>query len=373
MNARRVLMPTLMALALAGCGGDDDSCDRGPGSALVRRFRTRDVNERDPATLRQGGELRLAIADFAENWNPLHVDGNDGTYALVRQSLLPRFFDFDAAGVRTPNPDYVTSVEVVSEDPTVVRYQLNPDAVWGDGSPVDGDDMRAMWQACNGERPDFRCVSTQSYESIESIETGDDATDVTVTYATPFPDWSQGIHRRAEGREHRRCRCVQRGLEDARQRLAVRPVPLRRLRRDAEGHDAGTERALVGFGAAAGAGSCGAASRPEARAQAFANDEIDAFDIALDPDAYQRAAQVERAEVRQAGGPDFRHFTFNSKAGLLQELPDPAGHRALAGPGGHRGERPRGHRLARRRAEQPRVPAGPGRLRRHRPGDGPRP
>jgi len=45
----------------------------------------------------------------------------------------------------------------------------------------------------------------------------------------------------------------------------------------------------------------------------------DAFDIGSDPDAFQRATRVENATVGKAGGPNFRHFTFNTKAGLLQD------------------------------------------------------
>ena len=35
-----------------------------------------DVNPRDPATLRDGGNLRLALAAFPDNFNALHIDGN---------------------------------------------------------------------------------------------------------------------------------------------------------------------------------------------------------------------------------------------------------------------------------------------------------
>jgi len=170
----------------------------------------------------------LRLSNFAENWNPMHVDGNNYDYSRVREPMLPVFFDFDASGVPTPNPNYVLSVEVVSEVPTVIRYKLNPAAVWGDGSAVDGDDMVAKWQACNGRNTEFNCVSTENYEPIEIAD--------------------------------------------------------------------------------------------DAKAQAFANAEIDAFDIASDPDAFQRALRVENADVRKAGGPNFRHFTFNSKAALLQDL-----------------------------------------------------
>ena len=58
---------------------------------------------------------------------------------------------------------------------------------------------------------------------------------------------------------------------------------------------------------------------PDATAAAFANNEIDSFDIGPDPDGYQRVKGVSDATIRQAAGPNFRHFTFNTKAGVLTD------------------------------------------------------
>ena len=35
-----------------------------------------DVNPQDPASLREGGSLRLSMTQFPPNFNPLHIDGN---------------------------------------------------------------------------------------------------------------------------------------------------------------------------------------------------------------------------------------------------------------------------------------------------------
>jgi len=58
---------------------------------------------------------------------------------------------------------------------------------------------------------------------------------------------------------------------------------------------------------------------PDATAAAFANNELDSFDIGPDPDAYQRVKGVSDASIRQAAGPNFRHFTFNTKSGVLTD------------------------------------------------------
>ncbi len=37
---------------------------------------TQDINPQNPATLLDGGNLRLALSEFPVNWNTLHIDGN---------------------------------------------------------------------------------------------------------------------------------------------------------------------------------------------------------------------------------------------------------------------------------------------------------
>lgn len=68
---------------------------------------------------------------------------------------------------RHPNADFLVSAEETSQDPTVINYKLNPDAVWGDYSSVDDDDMKAVWKARNGENQLFNCASTEPNSEIE--------------------------------------------------------------------------------------------------------------------------------------------------------------------------------------------------------------
>lgn len=330
-----VILLCIVSLIVVACGNGDDSKDQenitGDGDSAKTESSieaqdsvaptAQDINQRNREDLRSGGELRLALTHFAENWNPSHVDGNSHSYALIREPLLPVFFDFDEQGVPTPNPDYLLAVDVLSEDPTIVRYSLNPDAVWGDGSPVDGDDMVAKWKACNGENTEFNCASTEAYEPIEDISFGENKTDVTVTYKSAFPDWSQGFSSPAVLKAESIANAdvfntgwtelkndwlsgpFKLGNFDSTQKIMTL-VPNEKWWGDAPVLEKITWRAIAS----------------DATAQAFANAEIDAFDIGSDPDAFQRALRVENAEIRKAGGPNFRHFTFNSKAGLLQDV-----------------------------------------------------
>ncbi len=331
-TGRQRALPCLLVFAclLSACGSGSEEAGKagksgaesdGAAAAAAVETSAQNINAQDRAGLQSGGEIRLSVGNFAENWNPMHIDGNNADYSNVRAALLPTFFHFDAQGVATPNPDYVVSVEEVSQDPTIVRFRLNPDAVWGDGSPVDGDDMKAKWQACNGEDKAFNCTSTQGYDAIANIDTGKDKTDVTITYKSTYPDWSQGfsIPGAIKAESINAVDVFNEGwkalnndwlsgpfklgsFDEAQQVMTL--VPNERWWGEKPLLDKIIWRAIA----------------PDAVAQAFANDEIDAFDIGSDPDAYQRATRVADGEVRKAGGPNFRHFTFNTKAGRLQEL-----------------------------------------------------
>ena len=100
-------------------------------------------------------------------------------------------FNYDTKGVPTPNPNWLVSAEETNADPTTVKLKLNPKAVWGDGSPIDIDDLTATWKACDGTNKKFECASTQGYDQIASMTAGADKFDVTITFKAAYPDWSQ--------------------------------------------------------------------------------------------------------------------------------------------------------------------------------------
>jgi peptide/nickel transport system substrate-binding protein len=332
------LLVLACVLMLASCGKDDntastanktaaetdnqngsDSQQSSSGTQQVA-ITAQDINPQDRDALKPG-DLTLTLPSFAENWNPMHVDGNQAGFADIRASLLPAFFHFDKAGVPTPNPDYVLSVDVISNDPTQVRYTLNPDAVWGDGSPVDGDDMVAKWKACNGENTAFSCTSTESFDPIASITFGDNKFDVTVSYKNSFPDWSQGFSSPGviKAESIMDPEVFNTGWSELNNDWLSGPFKV--------GSFDETQQVMTLIPNEKWWGKppilnsiIWRAIAPDAVAQAFANQEIDSFDIGSDPDAFQRAGRVENAQVRKAGGPNFRHFTFNSKAGLLQDV-----------------------------------------------------
>ncbi len=58
---------------------------------------------------------------------------------------------------------------------------------------------------------------------------------------------------------------------------------------------------------------------PSTSTRSFANKEIDVVSGLINADQYQTAAGRADAEIREAGGKQWRHFTFNTNSGLLQD------------------------------------------------------
>ena len=91
MTLRRLAAALLVAgLTLTGCSSGDQEAPPAGGNAEVGN--TSDINPQDPSTLRQGGNLRLALTEFPSNFNSLHIDGNVADSGAMLRSTMPRAF-----------------------------------------------------------------------------------------------------------------------------------------------------------------------------------------------------------------------------------------------------------------------------------------
>ena len=152
-----------------------------------------DMNKVSRDELAQGGDLRFAISLLPSNWNGLNVDGNTVPLARIDDFVMPNNWIYADDASFVPDPDYVIDYEVTPATETegqVVTINLNPDAVWNSGRTIDVTDYQATWTACNGEQEDFNCASTDGFNQVTSIEAGDSDTQVVISYAAAYPDWS---------------------------------------------------------------------------------------------------------------------------------------------------------------------------------------
>ncbi|HOB04361.1 MAG TPA: ABC transporter family substrate-binding protein [Propionibacteriaceae bacterium] len=311
-----------LALGLAACGQQNQPTTPG-GSAPAPSTKpsisstAQDIKATARDGLKQGGEIRLAINEFAENWNPMNVAGNELDYTHVREPLSSPFFNFDAEGTPTFNKNFLTAEPKVENNPnTKVTYSLNPKAVWGDGTAISVKDFQATWKACDGSNEKFECATTEGYDQIASIEQGATAQDIVVTFKSTYPDWVAvfaGGPARAEsvadetvfntgwstlvGHEGWFSGPYKLGSYDTTAKI-ITLVPNDKWWGDKPKLDKVIFRVVP----------------IEAQAQAFANNEIDSFDIGVNADFYARAKAVTDGEVRRAASPQWRHITLNQDA-----------------------------------------------------------
>jgi peptide/nickel transport system substrate-binding protein len=175
------------ALTLSGCSGGSNQPPPAGGNAEVGS--TSDINPQDPATLRQGGNLRLSLPSLPANFNPLEIDGNEATTGGVLRWTLPRAFIVAPDGSTTVNTDYFTDIKLTSTNPQVVTYTINPKAVWSDGTPITWADIASEISSTNGKDKRFLIASSSGSDRVASVTRGVDDRQAVMTFAQPYADW----------------------------------------------------------------------------------------------------------------------------------------------------------------------------------------
>lgn len=175
------------ALVLTGCSGSKTETPSAGGNAELGA--SADINPQDPATLRQGGNLRLALSGFPANFNNLHIDGNLGEIGAMYKAMMPRAFFIKPNGEMTVNSDFFTNVELTSTEPQVVTYTINPKAVWSNGRPVSWEDLAAQVTATSGKDKRFLFASPNGADRVGSVTKGVDDRQAVVTFAKHYADW----------------------------------------------------------------------------------------------------------------------------------------------------------------------------------------
>jgi peptide/nickel transport system substrate-binding protein len=180
------LATVVVCLIIAGCS---DGYQDVPGRRAVRVGTTSDINAKNPATLRDGGNLRLAISSFPSNFNVMNIDGNTADVGSVVNPTLPGAFITQADGSLKLNTDYFTAVELTNASPQVVKFTINPKAVWSDGTPLTWEDLKAEVDACSGRDKRFLTASKAGFERVKSVAKGVDDRQAVITFAQPYAEW----------------------------------------------------------------------------------------------------------------------------------------------------------------------------------------
>jgi peptide/nickel transport system substrate-binding protein len=278
------------------------------------------INPQPRDSLQQGGTLRLQVASLAENWNPGHPDGNENDFANMLQPMTYFPFLIDNEGAATLNPDYVSDF-AESDDHLTLTYTLNPEAVWHGGESITVADWQATWNSLNGLDPEFQVVSTEGYDLITSVEQGADEFEVIVTFCQPYADYEALFSSLTPAASVADAETFNTGwIGELNNDWMTGPFEVGTY------DDAAQILELVPSDTWWGAEPLLDSIQfivisEDAAPQAFANNEIDSYDVGPDPNGYALSYNTPGAEIRAAAGPTWRHVTFNSgpNGGLIQD------------------------------------------------------
>ncbi len=309
----RLLMLLILLACLIGTGCSDGYRDL-PTARAAQVGKASDINPRDPATLRDGGNLRLALNMFPSNFNLLNIDGNSADTGSVIVPTSPSVFITSADGQQRLNTDYFTRAELTNTTPQVATFTINPKAVWSDGTPISWQDFKAEVDACSGRDQRFLIASSAGFERVVSVTRGVDDRQAVVTFDKPYAEW----------------RAIFSGLQP--RSMTADPEVFNTGQLNAPGPSAGPfvvsriDRAAQRIVLTRNPRWWGAKPRldsitflvldPSAVVPALQNDAIDAADVgSLDDMVIARRAPG--ITIRHAPAPVWYHFTFNGAPGSI--------------------------------------------------------
>ncbi|MDO5676101.1 MAG: ABC transporter substrate-binding protein [Propionibacteriaceae bacterium] len=159
-------------------------------------------------TATQDGEVRYTAGpgDWS-GYNSITYKTYSTYNSAVAAHMFSSFVYFGTDGTICDNKEF-GSYEVISDDPLEVKYTINDNAVWSDGTPVTINDYLMDWAAQNpeflvpgyasGENPDaavvFEHVSSSFAQYVPEGPQGEvDSKTFTVKFTNPYPDYKLTI------------------------------------------------------------------------------------------------------------------------------------------------------------------------------------
>lgn len=153
------------------------------------------------ATENLASTINIAISQSPTGYNGNTAATNSVYNTYVDNLTSSGFAAFTAAGVLEPNTDFGT-YEKTSDDPLTIKYTINDDAVWSDGTPIDYDDALLTWAALSGTHPGgekdpdtgaesdlFQAASTNGFALMDMIEGEPGAKEFETVFSEPYADW----------------------------------------------------------------------------------------------------------------------------------------------------------------------------------------
>lgn len=205
--SRSIALVAVAGLLIASCGSDDepsagdtaaDSTEQTESSAPATDSASEDEapavtdgaeTDVEPASV--GGSVVFAAEQWPECLNPVTSCANASwlTWSVIHH-VLPKLMEVDEAGNYQASPliTEAPSLEngLITEDPFTITFNLDPEAVWNDGTPITSEDIRFTWRAILDSTG---TLSTSGYDLITDIDTSDPATAV-VEFEQNYAPWA---------------------------------------------------------------------------------------------------------------------------------------------------------------------------------------
>ena len=147
-----------------------------------------------PLVAAAGGTVSVAVDGVPTTLNDHTMSGDDPATRAVASLVWAQVFQIGPGASPKLDTTVVQSAEVVSVNPQTVVYQINPAAVWSDGTPISAQDFVYAWLSQSGTGQDVdgtadSVASTAGYRDIASVVGSNAGRTVTVVFQTPFADW----------------------------------------------------------------------------------------------------------------------------------------------------------------------------------------
>ncbi len=304
---------------LAGCSSSTEKSGNVAGQKSNPIADQNQINSQPRDKVQQGGKMTWAVDGVIVNFNLNQLDGPAAVSNWVISPMLPQMFVFDARATPSFDPDYLNGEpELTPGPPQVVKYKLNPKAVWSDGSPITAADFIAQWKALSGKDPAFHIASSSGYDHIKSVTQGADRFEVIVTFSTPYADWKALFSPIYPASTNTHPEIFNTGWKNT---MLTSGGPFRLASYDATaktytlvpnekwwGHKPKLDQIIFRV------------IDDDAQPSAMANGEIDLMDVGPSADNFNRVKSIPGVDIRVAGGPNFRHITFNGDSPMLKDV-----------------------------------------------------
>ncbi|WP_104101301.1 ABC transporter family substrate-binding protein [Arthrobacter sp. 08Y14] len=160
------------------------ACGSAGGGETAESDNTEDAN--------LASSISVAISQAPDFYNGGTSKSNSVYNTYVDNLVHSNFSEYSPEGV-IRNEEFGT-FEKTSDEPLTVKYTINEDAQWSDGTPIDFDDILMNWAAFSGKVLDgeaeiFEPSSNNGYEYLAMPEGEAGDKEFTYVFDQPYADW----------------------------------------------------------------------------------------------------------------------------------------------------------------------------------------